>query len=548
MTFSISFNGVDLSELVNGFTSIERNFGATWTNNLGPAGISRYGQEFINNYSGPKTIVINFRKDGVPRNWIAIRQKMAQVLNVSEPAPLIFGDEPNKIWYAVPDQQPTFSEDISSLVATGTLTFLVPSGTAESSFTQTLNADNSGGSNGSIVKNDDGSVDVTINNQGSLPVYPTYKVTHKSDNAYIGIAGENGVMALGSQDQHLIDTVTTETKKVESQWLLNPSKLSDKSNFDGVFQNANDVGNPQNNSLKTAGNLVWKTDGLRLQDGGPAPTTGTWMMQGAMQVWNIPADKVGDKGSANFTSKFNIWGQATKMGQTGLLQVLFCDSNNALLAGMGIYKDDKKGNAFKTQLYIGGNHKRTWKVFGPGLQELNNGGHGDGKVPNPNLYFNSQTGDFTIQKKGPVFNFTFGNRGGNYPITITELTATKCAKVFVYMGQLKGRDVGSQYITNLSLRQFKFQKNDVTKIIDDTADATRFIPADDHHYGNSEVVVADMASANIYRGNGSTIANDEMITGSEFFSVPPGESIVNLSFGDDATTPEVEVSWKERYL
>lgn len=548
MTFSISFNGIDLSELVNGFTSIERNFGATWTNNLGPAGISRYGQEFISNYSGPKTIVVNFRKNGVPRNWITIRQKMAQILNVSEPAPLIFGDEPNKIWYAVPDQQPTFSEDISSLVATGTLTFLVPSGISESSFTQTLNSANSGGSNGSIVKNDDGSVDVTINNQGSLPVYPTYKVTHKSDNAYIGIAGENGVMALGSQDQHLIDTVTTETKKVESQWLLNPSKLSDKSNFDGVFQNANDVGNPQNNSLKTAGNLVWKTDGLRLQDGGPAPTTGTWAMQGAMQVWNIPADKVGDKGSANFTSKFNIWGQATKMGQTGLLQVLFCDSNNALLAGMGIYKDDKKGNAFKTQLYIGGNHKRTWKVFGPGLQELNNGGHGDGKVPNPNLYFNSQTGDFTIQKKGPVFNFTFGNRGGNYPITITELTATKCAKVFVYMGQLKGRDVGSQYITNLSLRQFKFQKNDVTKIIDDTVDATTFIPADDHHYGNSEIVVADMASANIYRGNGSTIANDEMITGSEFFSVPPGESIVNLSFGDDATTPEVEVSWKERYL
>jgi len=548
LTFSISFNGVDLSELVNGFTSIERNFGATWTNNLGPVGISRYGQEFISNYSGPKTIVVNFRKNGIPRNWITIRQKMAQILNVSEPSPLIFGDEPNKIWYAVPDQQPTFSEDISSLVATGTLTFLVPSGIAESSFTQTLNAANSGGSNGSIVKNDDGSVDVTINNQGTLPVYPTYKVTHKSDNAYIGIAGENGVMALGSQDQHLIDTVTTETKKVESQWLLNPSKLSDKSNFDGVFQNANDVGNPQNNSLKTAGNLVWKTDGLRLQDGGPAPTTGTWAMQGAMQVWNIPADKVGDKGSANFTSKFNIWGQATKMGQTGLLQVLFCDSNNALLAGMGIYKDDKKGNAFKTQLYIGGNHKRTWKVFGPGLQELNNGGHGDGKVPNPNLYFNSQTGDFTIQKKGPVFNFTFGNRGGNYPITITELTATKCAKVFVYMGQLKGRDVGSQYITNLSLRQFKFQKNDVTKIIDDTEDATTFIPADDHHYGNSEVVVADMASANIYRGNGSTIANDEMITGSEFFSVPPGESIVNLSFGDDATTPEVEVSWKERYL
>ncbi|MCT3099908.1 phage tail protein, partial [Lactococcus lactis] len=111
-------------------------------------------------------------------------------------------------------------------------------------------------------------------------------------------------------------------------------------------------------------------------------------------------------------------------------------------------------------------HPRTWKTFGPGGQELNNGGHGDGKVPNPNLYFNSTTGYFTIQKKDRVFNFTFGNRGGNYPITIPELGSTKCTKVFVYMGQLKGRDVNTQYITNLSLRMFKFQKNDVTKTID----------------------------------------------------------------------------------
>lgn len=547
MTFSINFNGIDLSELADGFTSIERNFGATWTNNLGTEGITRYGQEFINNYSGAKTIVVTLIKDGIPKDWVNIREKIAKALDVSEPSPLIFDDEPGKIWYAVPDQLPTFSEDITGLRATGTLKFVVPSGVAVSSYTQKLNADNSGGANGSITVNSDNSVDVLVNNQGTLPAYPTFKFTHKSDNAYIGLAGEDGVMALGSQEQTLIDSKTTETTKVESQWLLNPSKISDKNNFDRQFQAANDVLNPQNTGLLTAGNLVWKKDGLRYQDGGPAPS-GTYTMQGAMQVWNVPADKVGDVGSANFTSTFNIWAQATKQGQTGLLQLLFCDSNNKLMAGLAIYKDDTKGNSFKTQLFIGGNHQRMWKGFGPVGQELNNGGHGDGKVPNPNLYFNEATGYFTIQKKGPVFNFTFGNKGGNYAITIPELTTVKCSKVFIYMSQLKGRDLGAQYITNLSLRMFNFQKNDVTKTIDDTTDASTFIPADNHHYGNGEIVNVDMGSAKIYRKEGATIANDEMITGSEPFSVPPGQSVVNCSFGEGAVPPDVEVTWKERYL
>lgn len=546
MTFSVSFNGVDISSLVNGFTGVTRNIGSTWVNTTSQT--SNTGVDFLYNSIGAKTITISFiahvRKD----RFSTTRRELAKLLNVSEPAPLIIGDEPNVVWYAVPDGSQTLDES-SFFDGIGTLTFLVPSGIAESSFTQTLNADNSGGDNGSIVKNDDNSVDVLINNQGTLPAYPTFKFTHTSDNAYIGIDGENGVEALGSQEQYLTNSVTTETKKVESQWLLNPAKISDKSNFDGKFQTANDRANPQNGQLLTAGNLVWKQDGLRFQDGGPAPDKDTvYSARGAMQRWEIPADSVGDVGSANFTSTFNIFAQATKQGQTGILQLLFVDGNNKLMAGMGIYKDDTKGNTFQTQLYIGGNHNRTWKVFGPKGQELNNGGHGDGKVPNPNLYFNSTTGYFTIQKKGPVFNFTFGNKGGNYPITIPELSGTKCMRVYIYEGQLKGRDAGGQFITNLSLRSFNFQKNDVTKTIDSTTDATKYIPADNHHFGKYEVVVSDMASGNVYRKEGATIANDEMITGSEPFSVPVGKSIVNCTFGDGATPPDIEVTFKERYL
>lgn len=546
MTFSVSFNGVDISSLVNGFTGVTRNIGSTWVNTTSQT--SNTGVDFLYNSIDAKTITISFiahvRKD----RFSTTRRELAKLLNVSEPAPLIIGDEPNVVWYAVPNGSQTLDES-SFFDGIGTLTFLVPSGIAESSYTQTLNADNSGGENGSIVKNDDGSVDLIINNQGSLPVYPTIKFTHTSDNAYIGIAAPTGVLALGSQDQYLPGSKTTETTKVESQWLLNPAKMSLKDNFDGHFMTANDVPNPQNGQLLTAGNLVWKQDGLRFQDGGPMPPKGTvYLCMGAMQQWAIPADSVGDVGSANFTSTFNIWAQATKMGQTGVLQVLFVDANKKLMCGMGIYKDDAKGNTFQTQLYIGGNHPRTWKVFGPKLQELNNGGHGDGKVPNPNLYFNSATGNFTIQKKGPVFNFTFGNKGGNYPITIPELAYTKCMRVYVYEGQLWNRNNTDQKITNLSLRMFKFQKNDVTKTIDATVDATKYIPADDHHFGKHEVVTVDTSSANIYRREGATIANDELITGGEFFSVGTGETTITCLFGDKASPPDIEATWKERFL
>ncbi len=539
---SILYDGIDLASYVDGVTEINRAIGSGWKNTTQEL---PNGEDFLYNARGSKAISFKFIIRGSVTKIAQVREKLAALIDKSEPSPMIFGDEPNKVWYAIPDGDQDLSGEPEN--PTGTLSFLVPSGVAVSSYTNILNQANSGGVNGSYVVNSDNTIDITINNRGTAEAYPTFKATNKSDNAYIGFASSSGVLALGSQEQILIDSVTKETKKVESQWLLNPSKLSDKSNFDGHFKTSNDTPNPQNGTLKTAGNLAFEKDGLRLQDGGPAPDSGTWAMQGAMQVFQIPADKVGDVGSADFTSKFNIWAQATKMGQTGLLQVLFCDGDKKLLAGMGIYKDDKKGNTFKTQLYIGGHHPRTFRTFGPKGQELNNGGHGDGKVPNPNLYFNSETGDFTIQKVGPVFNFTFGNKGGNYPITISELTASKCRYVYIYMGQLKGRDVGGQYIANLSLRQFKFQKNDVTKIIDDTTDVTTIIPADDHHFGAGEIVVVNMSNGKIYRGNGTTAANNEKINGSTFFSVPPGESKITIVVGDNADVPDVEVTWQERF-
>ncbi|WP_416411294.1 distal tail protein Dit [Lactococcus lactis] len=195
MTFSVNYNGVELSELVSGFTAIDRGFGSVWNNTLSNQ-VARYGQSFVKNTLSAKKITITIRKSGIPSDWIALRKELAKVLDVNEPAPLIFGDEPNKVWYAVADGTQALSEDISNLVATGTLTFIVPEGHAYSTYTNVLNSDNSGGVDGSITPNDDGSVDITINNQGTLPTWIDLKLTNNHDNGYFGIAGVNGSLEL----------------------------------------------------------------------------------------------------------------------------------------------------------------------------------------------------------------------------------------------------------------------------------------------------------------------------------------------------------------
>ncbi|MDU0408153.1 hypothetical protein N42HA_01163 [Lactococcus lactis] len=69
MTFSINFNGYDISALISGFTAIDRNIGSSWNNILSDS-VARYGQTFLRSSLSAKTINISFIKSGVPGDWV----------------------------------------------------------------------------------------------------------------------------------------------------------------------------------------------------------------------------------------------------------------------------------------------------------------------------------------------------------------------------------------------------------------------------------------------------------------------------------------------
>ncbi|MDU0405188.1 hypothetical protein ML8HA_00985 [Lactococcus lactis] len=181
---------------------------------------------------------------------------MASALNVKQPAALIFDDDPNQVWWAVPDGTPTLDES-SFYQAVGSITFLVPSGVSESVETNVLNASNSGGQLGTITNNSDGSVDIEINNTGNLETFPTIEITNVHENGYIAIAGKNGAIEIGNRQE--ADGVV----KPESEYLYD-------SKYDTSFTKFKDVApgtpNPQNNWLATNGKLEFQKDGLRLKE------------------------------------------------------------------------------------------------------------------------------------------------------------------------------------------------------------------------------------------------------------------------------------------
>ncbi|MCT0051806.1 phage tail protein, partial [Lactococcus lactis subsp. lactis] len=180
-----------------------------------------------------------------------------------------------------------------------------------------------------------------------LPAWLRFKIKCSQENGYIGIASPTGAFEMGNIQE--ADGVV----KPESEYLYDSKDDTSFTKFKDV---ADGTVNPQNNWLATNGKLEFQTDGLRLKDQG---TVGSNQgVAGGMKVMTLPADSNGHVGAVNFYSYFNLFAWATAFGQTGVLQVLFTDSNDKLVAGYGIIKGDLVGNKAMMKAWVGGNNPR----------------------------------------------------------------------------------------------------------------------------------------------------------------------------------------------
>ncbi|WP_270219460.1 distal tail protein Dit [Lactococcus lactis] len=502
----ITLDGIDISKLFYSVTNIKRNIGSNWVNTTSPR---LQGVDYLYNALGGKTISFDYEINGTFFDEInANKELLAKYINVKAPVPLIFNDEPNKVWYVVPDGEQSFEQ------ITGTLTFLVPKGYAESVDTKVLNNDNSGGENGTIINNADNSVSVLINNNGTLPIYPTIKVTPTSETGYLAFVGQKGILEIGNPDE--ADTTTAKSQKLVCDF---KTQSDFETNF--VPDTSWTTSWPTNlEGMPLNSTIAWKDDGIRI-----AAMAQSSLWNAGVLRYEVPKDDLGNY-VKDWHANFNTLYIQKNLEQCGRFQIHFADENKQPLACFEIYKGGVGENASLNFWLIGGDKKL--KHFKNHTFSATTGKPDKNGVP----LFAASHGGQAIVKQGNKISFYWRAMAETYLMDDVP-ASTKLAYVYVVIGKRRYY----QMVADTSLRSFKLMNlnNEYTVDI-----LNKYQPEDEIKVDmeKSKITVNDLG------------ANSDYITGSEFFSIPPGASQrLDIVYSNFTTSPaKVEIEWKERIL
>ena len=469
------------------------------------------GSNLISSNLSSKKIEIDFT---LLKDLIATKRIVGKITSSKQLQSIIFSDDPNVFWEVIIDGEIKATEHNNGKYTTGTLTFLVPKGYAESVDTKTLNNDNSGGENGTIINNADNSVSVLINNNGTLPIFPTIKITPTAESGFFGIAGQN-VLEIGNPDE------ADEKRKTKQTTIADFKTQSD---FDTNFVDATDRTTSWETNIPPIPNnskLKWKTDGIRMSTFSQAVT---W--NGGIKRYDVPKDSTGQY-PVNWHAQFNTFFIQSNARQAGRFQLYFCDEKKQPLAMFEIFKGGAGQNAELIFWLIGGDNKM--HKFG-GDKPFN---ASTGKAPGGvTSLFDAAHGGQAIIKQGNKISFYW--KGVAYSYLMGDAgSSTKLAYVYVVEASRQNYPV----INNMSLKSFK-----LTNLNDGY-----MVNVVNKYQPNDEIIVNMDAKKIIVNGQG---ANSDYITGSDFFPIPAGKSqkidIVYSSF--TTSPPKIEFSWKERIL
>ena len=485
-------------------------------------GVASESELLLEENSGDGTKVLKSRRkakeipmtfhviDGLDVN--VVREKLGSIISTNVIKQLTFSDTPNIYYEATLTGAIEYTDD--GFFADGGFTLLVPSGYAESVDTKVLNNDNSGGENGTIINNADHSVSVLINNNGTLPIFPTIKITPTVESGFFGIAGQN-VLEIGNPDE------ADEKRKTKQTTIADFKTQSD---FDTNFVDAMDRTTSWETNISPIPNnskLKWKTDGIRMSTFSQAAT---W--NAGIQRYDVPKDSTGQY-PVNWHAQFNTFFIQNNARQAGRFQLYFCDENKQPLAMFEIFKGGAGQNAELIFWLIGGDNKM--HKFG-GDKPFN---ASTGKAPGGvTSLFDAAHGGQAIIKQGNKISFYW--KGVAYSYLMGDAgSSTKLAYVYVVEASRQNYPV----INNMSLKSFK-----LTNLNDGY-----MVNVVNKYQPNDEIIVNMDAKKIIVNGQG---ANSDYITGSDFFSIPAGQSqkidIVYSSF--TTSPPKIEFSWKERIL
>lgn len=552
--FSIIFGegteAVDIGKLFDAVTKVERDAGAGIEHTYS-AGVGRFGKTWVAAHRATYPITVEAVKIGTPVDFLQIRTTLARVLDCPNgPKKLQFDDQDGKYYMAVSTGQTKFSEDLLGSKVTVTITFDVPDGLLHSETTKVLTESTTTPDIGSLTK-DGKIVKITLNNAGTAPAYPIIRVHNNSDNGWIGIVNQNGIMEIGSSLSDTNGTRIPSGDFNQSHTLID-IKPNDKEewakfkNISNLYKNITSLPFASHAEISNL-EMSWRDKGAGGK-GYPAPGF-YWNGQGdkgAGQDWGcciyeyiLPNDKTGAKGSKNFRCDFNMKLWASRIGQVGLLSLMFMTDDNKLICAYSLDKSDTTSDFTAQTFTVSDIHSSKVSVREDNYFGSNNNEPGQSR---PNVAFNSKTGDAYILKEGPKITFSYNG----VPKTIDDPSKEYqiCTKIWILAGRFRAENPDNGFLDTLGVQSIRFIKNNAERY-DLVA----------NKYAKGSDVVLDMYNGTISFAANPTAskkgvsAAGDLINGSRYFSIPPGESKMQIHCSDFCDkAPDVTVEWAESWL
>nr|DAQ48993.1 MAG TPA: distal tail protein [Caudoviricetes sp.] len=491
MSLSVKFNDQELGKYLNVLSGFSPFNGVDRETELLESAESCKGEEF--GYSTYKSRVIEMPFELIG-DIAESYNKIQKILNVSEPKRLVFGNYPNRYFYAIPNGNLDITQ--VSIFGKGTITWIIPDGVAYS--VAEFNFDG---------VQQDGYQTITIQNNGTEWADVDYEITHEHENGFIGLISQYGIIQLGKEEE--ADGETYKASEVLAK---------------GFGKFATDHGTSAQNPSNTTNGILEVRDvagnNCLLLARGQSGSANWW--NGGMKTITIPADSEGATGSKNFYCYTQHWFETGLMGQTGAQTIAFLTGDNQVICAMSINKSDLVGNMAHVD-WFGPKNKLLKSIdFSPT--------NGEG---NPyNLKMGGGHNDF-LKEGDRLRIFWYGQY---FTYTLPEIKNMECKKVQIWIGQWGNRNLANQYVTRNYIKHFSFTKNNVEKYRD--------IP---NRYKAGDVVTIDGESAKVLV-NGMSARGDE-ITGTDYFKVPPGTTEVQFCYSSfSSPPPRIRAKIREVYL
>lgn len=495
---TMNFNKFDLSELIE-IHDIQRDIGnnrSITTSYTASVGVNIQQQTIE-----AKFIEVKFSIWSKDRN--TLKHKLAGIFNVSSAKKLVFSDEPDKYYLAMPIESISMQET-SGRRSTGSMKFIVPDGVAHSSAYKEVS--NPTFETGKFVFN--------INNEGNVDTYPIITIKNNSDNGYVGIVNSKSAFEMGNREE-----IDAEIVKV-SEVLLDYREA----NILKGFQNGTKkVAVTNDNKERLVGTLsttsMWGRHHIELSDRGAFEKDRN---NAQSLTWTIPADSSGEVGSLN---DYLLWRQvfmAAVANQYGFIKVTVSDTDGNFLYGVETYKRyqtlDCEYSFFTTDGKGGYKFIKWWYFTGTGAQV--------GKL-DP---FSGEKGWTELKRNDDRVQVFFD--GSHYDYLVPELKGKKSAKIHITLGALRDWPL----ISHMYIDEFMYRK--------DFVDNTRDIP---NRYPIGSTIIVNNEEDTIMVDGINKFG--DRVHGSSWITLPPGKSQLEIYTSSWVKKkPTVSVKFEERWL